>query len=477
MSAPPSSPKGAAADQQLAAAGTSPAAVQLAVPTGGLNIPVVIPIALPTVITEPNIPAAEGTPASPSRSQGHSQGSSISPQHSEVLGSRQELPPTSKSDSHAAAAALDTPDSSISKLSPRSAAWNRTLTQLLSREGVSGKSADVKWRVILPSGDRIGPFTPDQAISWLVEGCPPKPVSSAQAAAAADDPAAVQLCGILSSDHNAQRLPGAKFFRPLGELLPAVAAGLKYAAVTKADIAKGVPTADWNRLSSSSQPISTRPNWTLLAPMPTAAGGLSSRSTAGDGLPRAEPLTSLQKQTKQQKGGAAGPGSNQVAVGAKGATRPPGHVDSTHDSCSAAAAPTAPATAVCWDHDKWQTDVPVALPVQRSSSSSSSSANGKPSSRSHTHAEESAASSRGPGSAGTGVNSSSDDSGDRKTVFYGPSVCHNCGDRGHGGAECSTPFCMSCDVWGHAKGQCADACPGCTTSPAQQQQQQQQCQW
>jgi hypothetical protein len=26
----------------------------------------------------------------------------------------------------------------------------------------------VKWRVILPSGDRVGPFTGDQLLSWLL---------------------------------------------------------------------------------------------------------------------------------------------------------------------------------------------------------------------------------------------------------------------------------------------------------------------
>lgn len=149
-------------------------------------------------------------------------------------------------------------------LTPGSAAWAAALQALLSRQGCSGKAADVKWRVIIPDGDRLGPFSAADMQAWLLQGRVPKGLSKQQAAAVAEDPASLQLCGILASDYSAQRLPGAKFYRPLGQLLPAVAGGLLYAAVGKADIAKGVPAKEWN----CSPPAAAAPAVSAAAPPP-----------------------------------------------------------------------------------------------------------------------------------------------------------------------------------------------------------------
>jgi hypothetical protein len=47
--------------------------------------------------------------------------------------------------------------------------------------------------------------------AWLLKGKAPKGDSKQQAVKAAGDPASLSLCGILSGDYSAQRLPGAKF--------------------------------------------------------------------------------------------------------------------------------------------------------------------------------------------------------------------------------------------------------------------------
>eukprot|EP00775_Hariotina_reticulata_P010914 gene10914-11069_t len=127
--------------------------------------------------------------------------------------------------------------------------WAVALHQLLSSSSASGK--DTKWRLILGSGDRVGPFTAQQLTSWLLQGkAAPKGISKEEAAEAAADPSGLQVCGIVASDYNVQRLPGARFFKPLGQLVPAVAAGMRYTPVTKADLAKGVPGPGWNDCSA-----------------------------------------------------------------------------------------------------------------------------------------------------------------------------------------------------------------------------------
>jgi hypothetical protein len=129
---------------------------------------------------------------------------------------------------------------------PGSETWNAALTKLLSREGFAGKEADIKWRLILASGDRVGPFSTDQMTDWLLGGAAPKGINKQQAGQAAANPGALQLCGIISSDYNAQRLPGMKFFKPLSQLVPLVAAGLAYEAVNKHDLQRGLPKPKWN---------------------------------------------------------------------------------------------------------------------------------------------------------------------------------------------------------------------------------------
>jgi hypothetical protein len=83
-------------------------------------------------------------------------------------------------------------------------------------------------------------------IDWLLGGKPPKGINKQQAQQTAQDPPALQVAGILSSDYNAQRLPGAKFFKPLGILLALTAAGMQYQAVNKHDLQRGLPNKGWN---------------------------------------------------------------------------------------------------------------------------------------------------------------------------------------------------------------------------------------
>lgn len=54
------------------------------------------------------------------------------------------------------------------ELVPRSPAWQEAVSQLFSRQGYTGKEADVKWRVVLPSGDRIGAFSGQQMSDWVL---------------------------------------------------------------------------------------------------------------------------------------------------------------------------------------------------------------------------------------------------------------------------------------------------------------------
>jgi hypothetical protein len=83
-------------------------------------------------------------------------------------------------------------------------------------------------------------------VDWMLGGKPPKGINKQQAQQTAQNPPALQVAGILSSDYNAQRLPGAKFFRPLGSLLALVAAGMQYQAVNKHDLQRGLPNKGWN---------------------------------------------------------------------------------------------------------------------------------------------------------------------------------------------------------------------------------------
>jgi len=89
---------------------------------------------------------------------------------------------------------------------PGSSAWKAALQQLLSC------SSDVKWRAILPSGDRVGPFSASELAGWLGggggRGRAPKGVGSAEAREVEADQGALQLCAISAKDYNPQKLPG-----------------------------------------------------------------------------------------------------------------------------------------------------------------------------------------------------------------------------------------------------------------------------
>jgi hypothetical protein len=115
------------------------------------------------------------------------------------------------SSSQRSSAAADTA-AAASGCEPGSAAWRSALKQLLL-----GGGASYKWRVILPppSGDRVGPYTSAELNGWLLQGLVPKGVSREDARQVTAEPGSLQLCGILASDYNAQRLPG-ETLRPWG---------------------------------------------------------------------------------------------------------------------------------------------------------------------------------------------------------------------------------------------------------------------
>jgi hypothetical protein len=78
----------------------------------------------------------------------------------------------------------------------------------------------------------------------VLQGQSPKGVPKSSS----EDLHALQLCGIVPQDYNLQRLPGAKFFKPLPQLVALVAAGSRYPPVTKQDISKGFPASSWNAI-------------------------------------------------------------------------------------------------------------------------------------------------------------------------------------------------------------------------------------
>ena len=112
----------------------------------------------------------------------------------------------------ASAAAAATPPAAAARavstglcphLTPGSAAWSAALQQLLSG------GAEVKWRLILPDGDRVGPVGTSELQRWLLKGGPaPTAVGSAGARQVHSDQGSLQLCGIAARDYNIQRLPG-----------------------------------------------------------------------------------------------------------------------------------------------------------------------------------------------------------------------------------------------------------------------------
>jgi hypothetical protein len=103
----------------------------------------------------------------------------------------------------ATAPEVQAPAAATSGLAPGSAAWDAALQKLLSRGGFAGKEAGVMWRIIMPDGDRLGPFSSADMQAWLLHGRPPRGVTKHQVGAVVDDPASLALCGILSCDYSA----------------------------------------------------------------------------------------------------------------------------------------------------------------------------------------------------------------------------------------------------------------------------------
>ncbi|WIA10102.1 hypothetical protein OEZ85_010309 [Tetradesmus obliquus] len=370
-----------------------------------------------------------------------------------------------------------------SSLTPGSAAWAAALQALLSRQGCSGKAADVKWRVIMPDGDRLGPFSAADMQAWLLQGRAPKGVSKQQASAAAADLASLQLCGILSTDYSAQRLPGAKFYKPLGQLLPAVAGGLLYAAVGRADIAKG--GGAWRSIRpqqllpehadalASEFPGFFPPGWlSFAAHNPRFASWQAFE--AGIAFPDPQPA-SRQHYTRRRElyqacsalllaaraaDAADAATADDTGLPAGGVLR---EMQQLVQAALHAPAPAAPAAAR--SHSQL-------LVVQHEGS--------RVGTLTAEAAAAAAAEASGYDSPGAGGAAAGQDEGfsvpvavriaapvperapvGPKLVFYGKPACHLCGERGHEAHSCSTPFCQRCDMYGHAPADCADACERC----------------
>jgi hypothetical protein len=115
-------------------------------------------------------------------------------------------------------------------------------------------------------------------MDWLLAGKPPKGVNKPQAQETARNPALLQVAGILSSDYNAQRLPGAKFFKPLGTLLAHIAAGMQYQAVNKHDLQRGLPNKGWNDgpAAGAPKPAAAGPT----PPLPAGKAGKAAKAAA-----------------------------------------------------------------------------------------------------------------------------------------------------------------------------------------------------
>jgi hypothetical protein len=70
-------------------------------------------------------------------------------------------------------------------------------------------TVDVKWRAVMPSGDRLGPFAGKELLGWLAAGgSAPKGVSKEDARSVAAGTGMLKLCGISAADYNQQKLPG-----------------------------------------------------------------------------------------------------------------------------------------------------------------------------------------------------------------------------------------------------------------------------
>eukprot|EP00877_Chromochloris_zofingiensis_P014675 jgi/Chrzof1/9461/Cz04g03280.t1 len=211
--------------------------------------------------------------------------------------------------------------SQLSNLEPHSDSWRQAVTKLFNREGFKGKEADVKWRVILASGDRAGPFTAQQMLSWILSNESPQGVSKANANQVITD---MLVCGIISADYNAQRLPGFKFYKSITSLLASTAANKLYDAVGKQELARGYPPPGWN----------------------DPPGGAAAPAPAG-------PMLQQQQQQQLPKSGhgpqahtapAAGPSSSGPSFGAGPRPTPAQRTSQANSQAAAAAAAAAAVT-------------------------------------------------------------------------------------------------------------------------------------
>lgn len=164
------------------------------------------------------------------------------------------------------------------------------------------------------TGDRVGPFSTDQMIDWLLGGKPPKGINKQQAQQTAQNPPALLVAGIVSSDYNAQRLPGAKFFKPLGSLLALVAAGMAYQAVNKHDLQRGLPNKGWNESAggpAGGAAAAGKPGAT--PPLPTGKGGKAAKAAAARANAAAAANSSKNAQLQGNRNNSQTPGARSRA--------------------------------------------------------------------------------------------------------------------------------------------------------------------
>ena len=119
---------------------------------------------------------------------------------------------------------------------------------------------------------------------FLLQGQSPKGVPKA----APQDLDDLQLCGIISTDYNIQRLPGAKFFKRLPQLVSLIAAGGSYTPVTKQDIGKGFPTPCWNEVPQHNTSSKNKASPAARPPLPPAAAALKKKMQAQPGSSRGD---------------------------------------------------------------------------------------------------------------------------------------------------------------------------------------------
>jgi len=98
---------------------------------------------------------------------------------------------------------------------PGTAEWKALVPRLLSACGGAAK-----WRVALSDGTRIGPIPASEMGGWLLQGrVPGEVVKGAGGAAGTKAGAELAVCAIAPKDYSTQKLPGLRFYKPVGGLL------------------------------------------------------------------------------------------------------------------------------------------------------------------------------------------------------------------------------------------------------------------